>query len=129
MELQKIIKIDTNEEVEMKSLIGQELDATITRPIGTVHPRYKDIIYEVNYGVIKDYKLNDDRELKTYIVGESMPTELNGTYHGLVVGILHRLNDDNDRIIISPIGRRLSDEEIISKTEFVEGYFVTEIIR
>lgn len=129
MELQKILNKETKEEVEMKSLIGMELDALITRPIGTVHPRYKDIIYEVNYGVVKDFELKDGKELKTYIVGESMPTELNGTYHGKVLAILHRLNDENDRIIIAPIGRTLSDEEIISKTEFAEQYFVSEIIR
>ena len=129
MELQKILNKETKEEVEMKSLIGMELDAIITRPIGTVHPRYKDIIYEVNYGVVKDFELKDGRDLKTYIVGESMPTELNGTYHGKVLAILHRLNDENDRIIIAPIGRTLSDEEIISKTEFAEQYFVSEIIR
>lgn len=129
MELQKILNKETKEEVEMKSLIGMELDAIITRPIGTVHPRYKDIIYEVNYGVVKDFELKDGRDLKTYIVGESMPTELNGTYHGKVLAILHRLNDENDRIIIAPIGRTLSDDEIISKTEFAEQYFVSEIIR
>lgn len=129
MELQKIIRKDNSEEVEMKSLIGKELDAIITRPIGTVHPRYKDIIYEVNYGILKDYELKDNKELKTYIVGESMPTSQNGIYHGKVLAILHRLNDDNDRIIIAPIGRTLSDDEIISKTEFAEQYFVSEIIR
>ena len=129
MELQKIVRKETGEEVEMKSLIGMELDAIITRPIGTVHPRYKDIIYEVNYGIVKDYELKEGKDLKTYIVGESMPTEQNGIYHGKVLAILHRLNDDNDRVIIAPIGRTLSDDEIISKTEFVEQYFVSEVIR
>lgn len=36
----------------LKRLIRKEIDAIIDRSIGTTHPKYKEMIYSVNYGYL-----------------------------------------------------------------------------
>ena len=34
-------------------MIGDIVTVTVDRPMGTYHPKYKDIYYPINYGYIK----------------------------------------------------------------------------
>lgn len=36
----------------LKGLIRKEIDAIIDQSIGTTHPKYKEMIYSVNYGYL-----------------------------------------------------------------------------
>lgn len=128
-DLNKIINKNTNQEESIKSLIGKNIFMTVDRPIGTVHPKYKDVIYEVNYGFYDEYISSDEEELDCYLIGESLPINMNDKYECKVVAIIHRLNDNEDKLVCAPLNREVSDDEIISKTEFIEQYFVSEIIR
>ena len=127
-ELNKVINKNTNEEESAENLLGKIIKIKIDRPIGTVHPTDKDIIYEVNYGFYEDYISSDNNPLDAYIVGESLPLHVNDEYEGKVIAIIHRLNDIEDKLVVAPIGREVSKDEIITKTNFVEQYFVSEII-
>ena len=44
----------------LKGFIGKEIDVIIDRPIGTLHPKYNDMIYTVNYGYIKGFFAGDN---------------------------------------------------------------------
>lgn len=44
----------------LKGLIRKEIDAIIDRSIGTTHPKYKDMIYLVNYGYIDGFYGGDN---------------------------------------------------------------------
>ena len=65
---------------QLIALIGQEVTIYIDRPIGTRHPKYKDIVYPINYGYIKDisdiYNLNNDNILE--IINNATIEKFNG---------------------------------------------------
>ena len=43
--------------------------------------------------------------------------------------MIHRLNDDDDKLVIVPKGKQYSDDAIRALTEFQERFFESEIIR
>ena len=43
--------------------------------------------------------------------------------------MIHRTNDNVDKLIVVPEGKEISDEEIRKLTHFQEQYFESEIIR
>lgn len=48
---------------------------------------------------------------------------------GKVIAIIHRTNDDDDKLIVSKEGKDYSDDAIRALTEFQEKYFESIIIR
>ncbi len=108
----------------LKRLIGKEIDIIIDRPIGTTHPKFKDTLYPVNYGYI-DSVLGGDNEFQdAYILGETRPLE---TYRGKVIAIIHRFDDNEDKLVVYNYGQ-LSIEEIEEAVNFQEKFFKHEII-
>ena len=71
----------------LKGLIGKEIDVIIDRPIGTTHPKYKDMIYLVNYGYIDGFYGGDNEYQDVYILGEDKPLS---NYRGKVIAIVHQ---------------------------------------
>lgn len=106
-------------------MIGKIVTVTVDRPIGSHHPKYKDIYYSVNYGYIKGIMAPDGEEQDAYILGIDYPVDF---FTGKVVAIIHRLNDVEDKWIIVPDGISCSLNYIIEKTYFQEKYFIVEII-
>ncbi len=51
------------------------------------------------------------------------------TFHGRCIAIIHRIDDDDDKLIVVPEGTTLTDDEIRKMTHFQEQYFHSEIIR
>ena len=111
---------------KLKQLIGKEVEVIVDRPLGTKHPKYKKTKYEVNYGYIKDIYANDGEYQDAYILGISKPVEL---FKGEVIAVIHRLNDIEDKLVVSVPSIEFSDNEIIELTNFIEQYFEIEIIR
>ena len=79
----------------------------------------------VNYGYIDGILAPDGEEQDAYILGIYQPLE---TFRGRVIGIVHRLDDVEDKWIVAPEGIRLSREEILELVWFQERYFHTELI-
>ena len=50
-------------------------------------------------------------------------------FTGKCIAIIHRLNDNDDKLIIVPENRNFSDDEIKVLTEFQEQFFESIIIR
>ena len=97
----------------------------IDRPLGSKHPKY-DFIYPVNYGFIPNTVSGDGEELDCYVLGVFEPLE---EFEGRCIAVIHRTNDDDDKLIIVPDGEIYSDEQIEDFVEFQEKYFEYEIIR
>ena len=108
----------------LKGLIGKEIDVIIDRPIGTTHPKYKDMIYLVNYGYIDGFYGGDNEYQDVYILGEDKPLN---NYRGKVIAIVRRLNDNEDKLVVYNYGY-LSSNEIEEAINFQEKYFKHEII-
>ena len=108
-----------------KEYLGKELNIVIDREFGSKHPEY-GFIYPVNYGYVPDIISGDGEELDCYLLGVFEPVK---TFKGKCIAIVHRLNDDDDKLIIVPENKEYSDDAINALIEFQERYFEHVIVR
>ncbi len=108
-----------------KNYVGKTIKIIIDRPFGTKHPKH-GFIYPVNYGYVPNTISGDGEELDAYLLGVFEPVE---QYEGKCIAIIHRTNDDDDKLVIVPKGKEYSDDAINALTEFQEQYFEHIIIR
>ena len=112
--------------MDSKKYIGKMVEVKIDRPIGSKHPKYPDHIYLVNYGYVPNTISGDGEELDCYILGEYKPLK---KYKGKCIAVIHRLEEDDDKLIIVPKNKNYTDSEIRLLTDFQEMYYKSEIIR
>lgn len=105
--------------------LGQTITAKIDRPFGSKHPKH-GFIYPLNYGFIPGTISGDGEELDCYILGVFKPIE---EFTGKCIAIIHRTDDDDDKLVVVPEGKYYSNDAIDALTEFQEQYFKHEIIR
>ena len=113
------------EKTNAKDYLGKEVTVEIDRQLGTRHPKH-GFMYMLNYGFIPGTVSGDGEELDAYLVGEFEPV---ASSKGKVIAIIHRTNDDDDKLIVSANGKDYSDDAIKAMTEFQERYFESIIIR
>ena len=101
------------------------VEVKIDRPFGSKHPKHV-FIYPVNYGYVPNTISGDGEELDCYVLGVFEPLE---TFRGKCIAIIHRLDDNDDKLIIVPENKSFSNQEIRALTEFQERFFKSEIIR
>ena len=80
----------------------------------------------LNYGFIPNTISGDGEELDAYLVGVFEPVD---NFEGKVIAIIHRINDDDDKLVVAPDNVEYSDDAIRAMTEFQERYFESIIIR
>ena len=105
-------------------MIGSKVKVIIDRPLGTYHPKHRDIFYTVNYGYIEGFIAPDGEEQDAYVLGIDKPLE---EFTGVVLAVIHRLNDVEDKWIVVPEENSFTKEEIIKQVDFQEKYFKIEI--
>lgn len=106
----------------MQALLGTTVHVVIDRPIGYLHG---DILYPVNYGYIPGMEGGDGEEQDAYILGIDTPlTE----FDGMVIGVVMRKNDCEDKLVVAPKGMELHQGQIAEAVRFQEQYFDTYII-
>lgn len=108
-----------------RNFLGQNIQVVFDRPLGTQHPKH-GFVYEVNYGYIPGVIAADGEELDAYFLGTNERLE---QATGTVIAIIHRENNDDDKLVVVPEGLELSDEEIMKQVAFQEQYFKSIIIR
>ena len=111
--------------MDSREYLGKELYIKIDRPFGSKHPKH-GFIYPVNYGYIPNTVSGDGEELDAYVLGEHKPLD---TFTGKVVAIIHRTNDNDDKLVVMKDGKNYTDDQIRALTEFQEQYFKHIIIR
>ncbi len=105
--------------------LGKEVTLKIDRPLGSRHPQY-GFIYMLNYGYVPNTISGDGEEFDAYLMGEFEPVTSSS---GKVIAIIHRINDNDDKLIVSKNGEDYSDDAIRALTEFQERFFASIIIR
>lgn len=110
---------------ENSQYIGQKVDVQIDRPVGSNHPIY-GFEYLVNYGFIPNTMTEDGKEMDAYVLGISVAIK---SFSGSVIAMIHRLNDNEDKLIVAPDGLLFSDDQIRELTMFQEKYFKSIILR
>ena len=106
-------------------MIGKRVNVTVDRPMGSRHPNHPDIVYPVNYGYVSGIIAPDGEEQDAYILGVDKPVQ---EFVGVVIAIIHRLNDCEDKWVVAPDGITFSENEIIDAVRFQEQFFESEIL-
>jgi len=110
----------------MNNYLNKIVKVKIDRPLGSKHPKH-GFVYEVNYGFIQDTVSGDGEELDAYVLGVDTPIN---EFTGKCIAIIHRTNDNDDKlVVVTPELENITEEEIRKIVNFQEQYFKSEIIR
>ncbi len=115
----------TEVQADPRRFLGKTVKVRIDRPIGSKHESF-DIHYPVNYGYVPDTVAPDGEELDAYVLGVLVPIR---EFTGRCIAVIHRINDNEDKLVVAPENVEFSDEEIRALTKFPEKYFESTIIR
>lgn len=110
--------------MDAKEYLNKTITIKIDRPMGSRHPKH-GFFYPVNYGFVPNTTSGDGEELDAYLLGVFEPVE---TYTGKCIAIIHRTNDNDDKLIIIPENKSYTPDQIRALTEFQERFFESEII-
>ena len=108
-----------------ENYLGKLVNIKMDRPLGSKHPKH-GFIYPVNYGYVPNTISGDGEELDAYVLGEHEPMN---EFCGRVIAIIHRTDDNDDKLVVMRDGRNYTDDQIRALTEFQEKWFKSEIIR
>ena len=108
----------------MTRMLGETVKVTVDRPLGSYHPKHKDIYYPVNYGYIEGIMAPDGEEQDAYILGVDKPVK---EFTGKVIAVVHRFDDVEEKWVVAPENRIFSKEDIMEQIRFQEQYFNSEI--
>ena len=106
-------------------MIGNIVKVVVDRPLGSYHPKHKDIYYPINYGYIEGIIAPDGEEQDAYILGVDEAVE---KFTGKIIAVVHRNDDVEEKWIVAPEGMSFTKEEIMKQIYFQEQYFDSEII-
>lgn len=106
--------------------IGDTVKVIVDRPIGSHHPKYKDMIYPINYGYVEGIIAGDGEEQDAYIVGIDKPLK---TYTGILIAVIHRFDDVEDKWVVSFKENKYTIEDIEKLVYFQEKYYRHIIIQ
>ena len=105
-------------------MLGQTVTVRMDRPMGTYHPEHKDMYYPVNYGYVPGIMAPDGEEQDAYVLGVNEPLK---EFTGVVIAIIHRFDNVEEKWVVAPEGVKFSKEEIAEQVKFQEQYFRSEI--
>lgn len=105
--------------------LNKDVVVKIDRKLGSAHPKH-GFIYLLNYGFIPGTISGDGEELDAYVLGCFDAVE---EFSGHVIAVVHRINDDDDKLVVASKGVNYTDDQIRALTEFQERFFESEIIR
>ncbi|HIR52383.1 MAG TPA: inorganic diphosphatase [Candidatus Onthovicinus excrementipullorum] len=88
--------------------------------MGSAHPKHPGLIYPVNYGYIPNVFSADGEELDVYLLGVDAPVKI---YTARIIGIVHRHNDVEDKLVAAPEGCHFDPAEIAAAVHFQEQYY------
>lgn len=109
----------------VKSYLGKMVDIKIDRPIGYVHKKKNySLTYPINYGYIPNVFGGDGKELDVYLLGVDNPVK---EYSARIIGIVHRHNDVEDKLIAAPTNMIFYQNEIAEAIHFQEQYYKTTV--
>jgi inorganic pyrophosphatase len=112
--------------VNLEKYLNETIEIKIDRPLGSKHPKW-NFTYPINYGYLPNTLNDDGEEIDAYVLSVEEPIS---EFKGKCIAIIHRINDNDDKLVIVPENKEeIKDEEIIKSTFFQEKYFKIKIIR
>ena len=83
-------------------------------------------MYPVNYGYLSGTVAPDGEALDAYVLGVGAPLT---TFSGWAIAVIHRQDDDDDKLVVVPDGFELTDMQIMDATRFQEQFFRASVVR
>jgi inorganic pyrophosphatase len=126
-----VAQMDSDSLILARAFLGRQVTVHIDRPLGSRHPRW-GFGYPVNYGYVPGVTAPDGEDLDAYVLGVQVPLSDGcnlSAYTGRCIAIIHRLDDDDDKLVVVPDGTRLSDDDILAQTHFQERFFDSCVLR
>jgi len=111
--------------MDLTSYLGQRVIVVMDRPLGSRHPCY-GFVCPVNYGYLPGTQAPDGDAVDAYYLGVEGPLE---RAEGHVIAVVHRLHDDDDKLVVVPLGVQVSDRSIEEAVVFQEQWFEHRILR
>lgn len=111
--------------MDSKEYLDKLITVKMDRMLGAKHPKH-GFLYLLNYGYIPGTISGDGEEIDAYVLGVFEPVE---EFTGKVIAIIHRTNDNDDKLVVAPQNVNYTDEQIKALTEFQERFFESIIIR
>ena len=108
-----------------RTFLGQHVTVTVDRPLGSRHPRDGDL-YLVNYGYLSGVIAPDGEDLDACILGVDVPLT---TFSSRAIAVVHRADDDDDKLVVVPEGLMLTDAHIMDAVAFQEQFFQSSVVR
>lgn len=106
-------------------MLGKTVTVTVDRPLGSYHPKYKELYYPINYGYIKGIIAPDGEDQDAYIIGIDRPVK---KFIGKVIAVIRREDDIEEKWVVCSENMSFSKDEIAEQVKFQEKYFKSEII-
>ena len=111
---------------DITQYINTQVEVVVDRPMYSHHPKY-GFVYPVNYGYIPNTVGSDGEPIDAYVLKVEAPVK---SFNGKCVAIIHRLDDDDDKLVVVPHDQKdISDKEIRKLTHFQEQFFLSKILR
>ena len=76
-------------------MVGDIVKVVVDRPLGSYHPKHKDMYYTINYGYIEGIIAPDGEEQDAYIICVDEPVK---EFVGRIIAIIHRNNDVEEKM-------------------------------
>jgi len=111
--------------MDLREYPGRRVIVVMDRPLGSRHPDH-GFDYPVNYGHLLSIEAADREAIDAYYLGLDGPVE---RAEGEVIAVVHRLHDDDDKVVVVPQGMQLSDQEIKDAVAFQEQWFEHCVVR
>ena len=111
--------------VNAKDYLNTNVQVIMDRPLGSKHPKH-GFEYLTNYGYIPNTISGDGEELDAYVLGVDIPLK---EFQGKCIAVIHRTNDNDDKLIVVSDGVTLTNDEIEKMISYQEKWFKHIIVR
>jgi inorganic pyrophosphatase len=104
--------------------IGKIVTVEIDRPIKSRHSVY-GFEYLLNYGFIHEVFSPDGEEIDAYVLGVTEPL---ASFNGRCIAVIHRLDDNEDKLVIAQDGKNYLIDQIREMTHFQEQFSTSVVL-
>ncbi len=109
-----------------RTYLGKRVDLEFDQQVGSSYAPHEIESYPINYGYVPGTKAPDGDELDAYLLNVNEPLNKSS---GHCIAVIHRLNDNDDKLICVPEVVELTDEEISAQVDFQERLYEYVIVR
>ena len=109
-----------------RTFLGKKVHLKFDQPVGSSYAPHGIDSYPINYGYVPGVPAPDGDDLDAYLLNVFEPLE---EADGICIAIVHRIHDDDDKLIVTPDGAHMTDEEILKQVSFQEHLYEGMLVR